>query len=231
MHGPGARGDGRGGVRVVARVVEDVRRVAKSDPRVPPQNLEAEGSVLGAMMLSSEAIADVVEILQADDFYRSANAQDLRGPARASTPAASRSTSSRAIEALKRAGILDDIGGPLYLRDLVDEVPTPASASHYARIVAQTALLRRLIGAAADIMDMAYAAPADPEGVADDAEQRIYDVARREDADEVAILRDLVDQAMIDLENIQNRDTAYTGLPSRASATSTTSRRGCSRAT
>ena len=63
-------------------------------------------------------------------------------------------------------------------------------------------------------MDMAYAAPADPEGVADDAEQRIYDVARREDADEVAILRDLVDQAMVDLENIQNRDTAYTGLPS-----------------
>ena len=213
MHGPGARGDGRGGVRVVARVVEDVRRVATSDPRVPPQNIEAEGSVLGAMMLSSEAIADVVEILQADDFYRSANGriyEVLRGLYARGEPV----DIVTGIEALKRAGILDDIGGPLYMRDLVDEVPTPASASHYARIVSQTALLRRLIGAAADIMDMAYAAPSDPEGVADDAEQRIYDVARREDADEVAILRDLVDQAMVDLENIQNRDTAYTGLPS-----------------
>ena len=63
-------------------------------------------------------------------------------------------------------------------------------------------------------MEMAYAAPDDPEGVADDAEQRIYDVARREDKDEVAILHDLVDQAMIDLESIQNRDSTYTGLPS-----------------
>ena len=180
---------------------------------MPPQNLEAEESVLGAMMLSSEAIADVVEVLQADDFYRSVNGRIydvLRGLYARGEPV----DIVTGIEALKRAGILDDVGGPLYMRDLVEQVPTPASAPHYARIVSQTALLRRLIGAAADIMDMAYAAPADPEGVADDAEQRIYDVARREDADEVAILRDLVDQAMVDLENIQNRDTAYTGLPS-----------------
>ena len=180
---------------------------------MPPQNLEAEESVLGAMMLSSEAIADVVEVVQADDFYRSVNGRIydvLRGLYARGEPV----DIVTGIEALKRAGILDDVGGPLYMRDLVEQVPTPASAQHYARIVSQTALLRRLIGAAADIMDMAYAAPADPEGVADDAEQRIYDVARREDADEVAILRDLVDQAMVDLENIQNRDTAYTGLPS-----------------
>jgi replicative DNA helicase len=175
--------------------------------------VEAEESVLGAMMLSSEAIADVVEILQADDFYRSANGkifETLRGLYARGEPV----DIVTGIEALKRVGALEDVGGHLYMRDLVDQVPTPASAAHYARIVSQTALLRRLIGAAADIMDMAYAAPADPEGVADDAEQRIYDVARREDHDEVAILRELVDQAMVDLENIQNRDTAYTGLPS-----------------
>ena len=67
----------------MARVIDDVRRVPTSDPRVPPQNIEAEGSVLGAMMLSSEAIADVVEILQADDFYRSANGRIYERPARA----------------------------------------------------------------------------------------------------------------------------------------------------
>jgi replicative DNA helicase len=167
-----------GGVKVLARTVDDVRRIARSDPRTPPQNLEAEESVLGAMMLSSEAIADVVELLQADDFYRSANGRiydALRGLYAKGEPV----DIVTGIEALKRAGTLEDIGGPLYMRDLVDQVPTPASASHYARIVSQTALLRRLIGAAADIMDMAYAAPPDPEGVADDAEQRIYDVARR----------------------------------------------------
>ncbi len=105
--------------------------------------------------------------------------------------------------------------GKLYIRDLVDQVPTPASAGHYAAIVAKAALRRRLIGAAADIMEMAYASVDDAETVADDAEQRIYDVARREDRDEMAILRDLVDQAMFDLESIQNRESAFTGLPDR----------------
>lgn len=197
----------------MARVVEDVRRVPRAEGRVPPQNLEAEASVLGAMMLSSEAIADVVEILQTDDFYRGANAR-IYEVLRAIYARGEPVDIVTVIEALKRRGILDEVGGHLYLRDLVDQVPTPASAGHYARIVAQTALLRRLISAAADIMEMAYAAPDDPEGVADDAEQRIYDVARREDKDEVAVLRDLVDQAMVDLESIQNRDSTYTGLPS-----------------
>jgi replicative DNA helicase len=194
----------------LARTAEEVRRIP--DHRVPPQNVEAEESVLGAMMLSSEAIADVVEILQPEDFYRSANAriyESLRGLYATGEPV----DIVTAIEVLKRQGILDDVGGPLYIRDLVDQVPTPASAGHYARIVAETALMRRLISAAADIMDMAYAAPATPEAVADEAEQRIYDVARRDDRDDVAVLRDLVDQAMIDLENIQNREAAYTGIP------------------
>jgi replicative DNA helicase len=196
----------------VARAIDDVRRISRTDGRVPPQNLEAEESVLGAMMLSSEAIADVVELLQPEDFYRGSNAriyEALRGIYAKGEPV----DLITAVETLKRQGILDEVGGPLYLRDLVEEVPTPASAGHYAKIVAQTALLRRLISASADIMEMAYAAPEDPENVADQAEQRIYDVARREDRDEVAILRDLVDQAMIDLESIQNRDSAYTGLP------------------
>ena len=185
----------------------------RGDGRVPPQNLEAEESVIGAMMLSSEAIADVVEILQPEDFYRGANAriyEALRGIYARGEPV----DLITAVEVLKRQGTLDEVGGPLHLRDLVDQVPTPASAGHYARIVSQTALLRRLISAAADVMEMAYSAPEDPERVADEAEQRIYDVARREDKDEVAVLKDLVDQAMIDLESIQNRDSAYTGLPS-----------------
>ncbi len=209
----GSRGSGLGeGGSGLARVAEDVRRISRGDGRIPPQNVEAEESVLGAMMLSSEAIADVVEALQPEDFYRGANAriyQALRGIYAKGEPV----DLITAVEVLKRQGILDEVGGPLYLRDLVEQVPTPASAGHYARIVAQTALLRRLISAAADIMEMAYAAPEDPEGTADDAEQRIYDVARREDKDEVAVLKDLVDQAMVDLESIQNRDSAYTGLP------------------
>ena len=85
------------------------------------------------------------------------------------------------------------------VHELVEQVPAPAAAANYARIVSQAALLRRLISAAADIMEMGYSAPEDPERVADEAEQRIYDVARREEKDQIATLRELVDHAILDL--------------------------------
>jgi replicative DNA helicase len=194
----------------VARTAEDVRRLPEH--RVPPHNEEAEASVLGSMMLSGDAIADVVEILEPDDFYRSANGR-IYEALKALYARGEPVDIVTAVETLKRLDLLEGVGGALYLRDLVDQVPTPASAGHYARIVSEAALLRRLIGAAADIIDLAFSAPEDPETVADQAEQRIYDVARREDAEEMAILRDLVDHAMSELENIQNREAAYTGLP------------------
>ena len=92
-------------------------------------------------------------------------------------------------------------------------MPTPAGATHYAQIVADAALRRRLIAAAADIMDGAYTGAQEADEIADGAEQRIYDVARREDAEETAVIGDLVNAAMSDLESIQNRESAYTGLP------------------
>ena len=197
-------------MKSVARAAEDVR-VLRTDHRVPPQNIEAEESVLGSMMLSSDAIGDVVQMLDPDDFYRGANAKifaSLRGLYARGEPV----DIITAVSALEGEGTLDDVGGRLYLRDLVDQVPTPASAVHYATIVSKAALRRRLISAAADIMEKAFASTDDAEAVADAAEQRIYDVARREDKDEVAMLRELVDQAMLDLETIQNRESAYTGL-------------------
>jgi replicative DNA helicase len=164
------------------------------------------------MMLSAEAMADVVEILEADDFYRSSHAK-IYGSLRSLFAHGEPVDVITAVDALRKQGTLEEVGGPLYLRDLVDQVPTPAGAAHYARIVSDAALRRRLIGAAADIMDLSYGGGREADQIADDAEQRIYDVARREDTDETAILRDLVDQAMLDLEAIQNRESAYTGLP------------------
>jgi replicative DNA helicase len=194
----------------VARAVEDVRRLRPD--RVPPQNLEAEESVLGSMMLSHEAIADVVEILGPDDFYRSANGkifQTLREIYGRGDPV----DAITAVEELKRRGLLDEIGGHLYISELVERVPTPAAAGSYARIVAETALLRRLISAAGEIMEMAYSAPEEPDRVADRAEQRIYEVARHDEEGQVASLHQLVDQAMMDLEKIQNRESAFAGVP------------------
>ena len=192
------------------RAPEEVRRLRPD--RVPPHNLEAEESVLGAMMLSAEAIADVVEFVRPEDFYRSANGkvfETLRSIYARGEPV----DAITAVEELRRRGLLEEIGGHLYIHELVEQVPTPSAAAHYARIVSQHALLRRLISAAADIMEMGYSAPEDPDRVADEAEQRIYEVARRDEKDQIATLRDLVDQAILDLEHIQNRDSAFAGLP------------------
>jgi replicative DNA helicase len=199
-------------VTVARAAVELARPPGGADHRLPPQDLDAEQAVLGAMMLSADAAADVVEILDADDFYRGAHGTIY---------AALRNLFARgepvdlvaAVDLLRKDGSLEQVGGQLYLADLLNVVPTPAGAAHYARIVADAALRRRLIGAAADIMDLAYRSGDGADDIADGAEQRIYDVARREDADETAILRDLVDRAMQDLESIQNRESAYTGLP------------------
>jgi len=140
----------------LVRAAEDVRRI-RTD-RVPPHNLEAEESVLGSMMLSSEAIAEVVEIVRPGDFYRSANAKvfdTLREIYGRGDPV----DAITAVEELKRRGLLEEVGGHLYIHELVERVPTPAAAPSYARIVAEAALLRRLISAAADIMESAYSSP------------------------------------------------------------------------
>ncbi len=168
--------------------------------------------MLGAMMLSGEAIADVVEVVRPDDFYKSANAKifdTLRSLYARGDPV----DAITAVEELRRRGMLEEVGGHLYIHELVEQVPTPGAAANYAKIVAQHALLRRLISAAADIIDLAYSSPEDPEQVADEAEQRIYDVARQDEKEQVAHLRELVDQAMTDLEKIQNRESAFAGCP------------------
>ena len=194
----------------MATSTDDVRRLRPD--RVPPHNLEAEESVLGAMMLSAEAIADVVEVVRPEDFYKSANGK-IFDTLRAIYARGDPVDAITAVEELRRRDLLEDVGGHLYIHELVEQVPTPAAAGNYARIVAQHALMRRLIQAAADIMAMGYSAPEDPERVADQAEQRIYEVARQEEKDQVASLRQLVDQAMTDLEHIQNRESAFAGLP------------------
>ncbi len=194
----------------MVRAADDVRRMRPE--RVPPHNLEAEESVLGSMMLSPDAIADVIEIVRPTDFYRTANAtifETLREIYGRGDPV----DAITAVEELKRRGTLEEVGGHLAIHDLVERVPTPAAASSYARIVAETALLRRLIGAAADIMDLAFSAPEEPERVADQAEQRIYDVARHDEKEQVASLNELVDQAMMDLEKLQNRESPFVGVP------------------
>src|SRR6266542_423052 len=140
----------------MARPAEDLRRTRPE--RVPPHNLEAEESVLGSMMLSGDAIASVVELVKPLDFYRQAHQrifEAILGIYGRGEPVDAITT----VEELKRRHLLESVGGPLYVYNLVESVPSPASAGYYARIVSEHALLRRLIAASSEIMSMAYAVP------------------------------------------------------------------------
>src|SRR5439155_2934608 len=117
------------------------------------------------------------------------------------------------VEELTRRHELESVGGALYVYNLVETVPSPASAAYYARIVSDHALLRRLIEAASQIMSKAYAVPEDPRRAADEAEGLIYAVSRGEETDQVVSLHQLVDDSMAALEHIQQRDSAFAGVP------------------
>src|SRR3989441_2317920 len=195
----------------MARTAEEVKRTRPE--RVPPHNLEAEESVLGSMMLSAEAIAAVVDVVKGEDFYRSSH-QRIYEAMLAIYARGEPVDAITAVEELKRRHALDEVGGPLYVYNLVESVPTPASAAYYAHIVADHALLRRLIKAASDIMSKAYAVPGDPRRAADEAEAVVCAVSRQREQDQAVPLGTLVDESMSALEHIQQLDSAFAGLPS-----------------
>src|SRR3954466_3193009 len=179
-------------------VTDDIGTAGPRSPdfdRQPPQDVQAEQSVLGGMLLSKDAIADVVEILRTGDFYRPAHAPifdtilDLYGrgePADPITVAA----------ALTNAGDAARIGGVPYLHDLVSIVPTAANAAYYARIVAERAVLRRLVEAGTRIVQLGYGAAGsggrDVDDTVDLAQQEIYNVTERRGGDDFAILAELL---------------------------------------
>jgi replicative DNA helicase len=193
----------------MARAADEIRPTRPE--RVPPHNLEAEESTLGSMMLSGEAIASVVEVLGGSDFYRPAH-QRIFEAMYAIYARGEPVDAITTVEELKRRQLLDSVGGPLYVYNLVEQVPSPASAGYYARIVSDHALLRRLIDASSRIMTKAYAIPDDPRKAADEAEGLIYAVSRADEQDQVVSLSIVVDESMVALEHIQQRDSPFAGV-------------------
>jgi replicative DNA helicase len=172
----------------------------------PPQDLAAEQSVLGGMMLSKDAIADVVEELGPNDFYRRAHQAvydcvlDLYGrgePADAVTVSAE----------LERRGELGKIGGAPYLHTLLATVPTAANAGYYAGIVAEKAVLRRLVQAGTRIVQMGYAGAdgATVDGVVDRAQAEVYQVTERRMAEDYQVFESLLQPTVDELDAIASR--------------------------
>ena len=181
--------------------------------RVPPHNLDAEVSLLGAMLLSKDAIGACSERgVAPGDFYKPAH-QHIYDAIQALTTMGEPVDVVTVSDKLQRAGLIDTVGGIDYLVDLQNRTPAVSSADRYARIVRETALLRGLISAASSIAEIAYSQPDNIENALDQAESRIFDVAQNQVTDSLVRINDLMPETMTHLEDIMERGDPITGVP------------------
>ena len=180
--------------------------------RTPPQDLVAEQSVLGGMMLSKDAIADCVEVLRGIDFYRPAHEAiydaiiDLYGrgePADAVTVS----------DLLTKRGEITRVGGPAYLHTLLQSVPTAANAGFYAEIVRERAVLRRLVDAGTKIVQLGYSQDGEVDAIVNEAQAEVYKVAERRTAEDYVALRDIIEGTVDEIEAAGSRSEGVTGVP------------------
>jgi replicative DNA helicase len=180
--------------------------------RTPPQDIAAEQSVLGGMLLSKDAIADVVEAVRGHDFYRPAHelvfeaVLDLYGrgePADAVTVSAE----------LQKRGELGRVGGAPYLHTLISSVPTAANAGYYARIVRETAILRRLIEAGTKIVQLGYNGDGDADEIVDQAQAEVYNITDKRTSEDYVPLSAIMESTLDEIEAIGSRGGEMVGVP------------------
>ncbi len=181
--------------------------------RTPPQDVAAEQSVLGGMMLSKDAIADVIEQVRGNDFYRPAHELvfeailDLYGrgePADAVTVAAE----------LTKRGELGRVGGAAYLHTLISSVPTAANAGYYGEIVRERAVLRRLVDAGTKIVQLGYASGGgDVDDLVNQAQAEVYSVTERRTSEDYVALAETIEGTINEIEISEGRGEEMIGVP------------------
>ncbi len=185
----------------------------ESFDRTPPQDVAAEQSVLGGMMLSKDAIADVIEVLRSTDFYRPAHelvfdaVLELYGrgePADAVTVS----------DELTKKGTLGRVGGAPYLHTLISSVPTAANAGYYARIVRERAVLRRLVEAGTKIVQLGYATTGgDVDDIVNAAQAEVYQVTERRTSEDYLPIGQLIEPTVDEIEAAGHRGEGMIGVP------------------
>ncbi|MFI7493358.1 replicative DNA helicase [Kocuria sp. M4R2S49] len=180
--------------------------------RTPPQDNVAEQSVLGGMMLSKDAIADVVEVLRGVDFYKPAHESiyeaviSLYGrgePADAITVA----------DELTKRGEIERVGGPAYLHTLISSVPTAANAGFYAEIVRERGVLRRLVEAGTKIVQLGYSSDGEVDDIVNAAQAEIYQVAERRSSEDYTVLKEVIESTVDEIEAAGSRGEGMRGVP------------------
>ena len=177
-----------------------------------PHNLDAEKSVLGAILIHNDAFNHAAELIDAQDFFRDAHRRIFNRMVALSERGDAIDFVTLK-EELSRAGELDAVGGPAYIASLADGVPRSANVEYYARIVKEKATLRNVIHAANKILAEAYEAEQEPDLVLDEAERAIFAIAEDRIRAGFVPLRDLVQSSFATIEKLQQHKGLVTGVP------------------
>jgi replicative DNA helicase len=180
--------------------------------KIPPNNLEAEQSVIGAMLLDKNAISGASEILRGEDFYKEAHRHifetmlelyDKDEPVDLVT----------LVDSLRMKGILEAIGGVTYLSNLAASVPTTSNVKYYARIVEEKSTLRKLIKASSELMDKCYSASEEVPSILDKAEKDIFDISQKVIVHDFEPMSRLIERGFAEIERLYKNKGAITGIP------------------
>ncbi len=184
-----------------------------SSHKLPPQNIEAEQSVLGGVLIENEAVHKVMEILTAEDFYRDAHRKiydALMDLAERDEPADLITLTNE----LRKKEHLDSVGGASYVTSLIDSVVTAANIEYYAKIVKEKAILRKLIDTSTEIITHSYEDRSDVESLLDEAERAIFEISENRIKPSFYPIRDIVKQSFKTIERLYEKKELVTGVPS-----------------
>ena len=184
-----------------------------SEGRVPPQAVDVEMAVLGAMLLDKGAIAKAIEILDDSSFYKPAHQRIFAGMValfEKSEPV----DLITLVEELRRRGELDKVGGEYYLTELTTRVTTAANVEYHAHIVLEKALMRQLISSSSEVVGRAYSETEDALDLLDEAEQKIFQISEQRMKKSFISMNTAVHQTMEMLESIHGKHSGVTGVPS-----------------
>ena len=181
--------------------------------RIPPHSIEAEQCTLGSMLLDEDAIAEVFSTLRAEDFYRNEH-RDIFNSIDELYSAGKSVDIITLGEALRKNGKLEKCGGLEYLASIAEQVPSAASAHHYAEIVEDKAIVRALIKSSGEILEMGYENQDDARKVMDFAQQNIFDIAQDKDSKGVSHISDILEENLRILTKLYKEGNRVPGIPS-----------------
>lgn len=181
--------------------------------RIPPQNLEAEQAVLGAILLNGDSLVTVMERIQSDDFYKASHQQIFEAMvelAEGNQPVDLVTLTAR----LQDKQQLEEVGGVSYLADVANSVPTAANVDYYSQIIEEKSMLRRLIRTATQIVSNGYASADDVGGLLNEAEQKILEISNRRSGSGFVAIRDVLMEVFERVEILSQHKGGTSGIPS-----------------